>query len=361
VTDSEIVARLLSASGPIALETQREVELYRALPIEQRKRIDVWLGHALPLWTGDCVRCDRPLQYANDSYGTGTCTRTFRCSACGWRDEQPTDAPTFSELLSEQHRHDELAKRLAVTDQAALPAMPTLTIADIANVTREPDSTEARRTFAASLAGADLASAIRVACELPLPTHWDRRNIRFDRHGWYGPIVELLGDLKRDIIELHVAQGFVDFVVMSAREFLPRADDLFTRAPVRCVELLDAGSHVDALLRSPHLSRLVGLGLEASMVSDLPRLPRLPRLRHFALRSRHEVTLAELSELAHSPGLEAATCVHLRTPALVESDDRDYATVYSWSEYGLAVKDLATRTKRRWLDELLRPAIAAVR
>lgn len=142
-----------------------------------------------------------------------------------------------------------------------------------------------------------------------MPTHWRRREITFERDGWYGPVVELLGDLKHEIVALQVSQGFVDFVVMNARVFLERGDDLFARAPIRCVELLDAGPHVDAILCSPHISRLVGLGLEAEMVH---KTPRSSRLRHFALHSRHEISLEELTELVYAPALEAATCVHLR-------------------------------------------------
>lgn len=361
MSDSEFLARLnvAAATGePISLANLHEVALFRSLPIEQRKQIHAWLGAGVPLWNGDCVRCDGPLQYANDSYDTRTYTRVFRCPACGWRDEQPTDEPTMSELLSQLHREEALAKRVAVTDQAALAAMPELSAAAITDVTRNPEDTQARRRFADWLeyiGRSDVATSIRNACTNPLPTHWERSTIPFDAGGWYGPVVELLGDLRRDIVYFNVAQGFVDFVAMNAGVFLERADDLFTRAPIRSVDLLDAGPLAHKILRSPHALRLVGIGLEAPMVHDTPPLPRL---RHFALHSRHELTLAELTELAHAPALESATCVHLRTPPLDYSDDSDYITSYGLSDYGGSVRELASQTRRRWLGELLRPVLS---
>jgi len=52
-------------------------------------------------------------------------------------------------------------------------------------------------------------------------------------------------------------RGFVEVVTIDVPTFLANAQALYAVAPVRGVTFVDAGTHVDALAASPHLSRLV--------------------------------------------------------------------------------------------------------
>jgi hypothetical protein len=83
-------------------------------------------------------------------------------------------------------------------------------------------------------------------------------------------------------------------------------------------------------------------------------IPR-PR-RHLAIHSRHEHTIEEMHQLATPRALDALSCLHMRTPPLTTTDDSDYVTVHSWSEYGWALQSLSDRVNRRWLDEMIRVA-----
>jgi len=54
-------------------------------------------------------------------------------------------------------------------------------------------------------------------------------------------------------------RGFVEVVVIDVPTFLARASELYDVAPIRSIQFLDAGPHIDALAESPHLARLVAI------------------------------------------------------------------------------------------------------
>src|SRR5262249_36340094 len=86
------------APSVITLTTQREVDLYRALPVAVRMHFNPWLGPDLPMWGRDCPRCDSTIDKSHDSYGMPTYTYLYWCRSCGWRDEQPSDEPTMASI-----------------------------------------------------------------------------------------------------------------------------------------------------------------------------------------------------------------------------------------------------------------------
>jgi uncharacterized protein (TIGR02996 family) len=130
-------------------------------------------------------------------------------------------------------------------------------------------------------------------------------------------------------------RGLLDAVSVSAATFLARGDELFRRAPVRRVRLLDAARHVakladcpflasvreldlcgndlgnggvNVLLRSPYLTRLQDLDLSFNGLCDggvqlLARSAAVPRLRALALSDNGRIGAAGVAALADSPHL----------------------------------------------------------
>jgi uncharacterized protein (TIGR02996 family) len=130
-------------------------------------------------------------------------------------------------------------------------------------------------------------------------------------------------------------RGLLDTVSVDAPTFLARGDELFRRAPIRRVRILDAARHigrlancpflaaareldlcgndlgnggVNLLLRSPYLSAVAALDLSFNGVCDggvrlLARSAALPRLRELALNDNGHVSGDGVAQLAGSPHL----------------------------------------------------------
>ena len=104
-------------------------------------------------------------------------------------------------------------------------------------------------------------------------------------------------------------RGFVEEAKVTARQFLAQAPALFRAGPLRHLHILDVGSHLRALLHSPHLARLTGLTIYAQhlgpalarAVADSPHLEGLKRL---AL-ARNEMGDLGVEHLVLAPGLAA--------------------------------------------------------
>lgn len=130
-------------------------------------------------------------------------------------------------------------------------------------------------------------------------------------------------------------RGVLDAVAVDAPAFLARGDELFRRAPIRRVRILDAARYaarlancpflasvreldlcgndlgnggVNVLLRSPYLSGVESLDLSFNGICDggvqiLARAAGLPRLRELALNDNGHVTGDGVRLLAGSPHL----------------------------------------------------------
>lgn len=159
-------------------------------------------------------------------------------------------------------------------------------------VRERPDSDEPRLIYADWLdeQGDPRGEFIRTQVALARLPEYDRRR---------GDLIQIEQDLLARHAEVWAApfrglatgpvfrRGFVDEVKVTARQFLAHADALFAAGPVRHLHLLDLGSHLTAVLLSPHLARLTGLtvfaqhlGLPlARAVADSPHLGGLQVLR----------------------------------------------------------------------------------
>ena len=83
-------------------------------------------------------------------------------------------------------------------------------------------------------------------------------------------------------------RGFVEGVILTARQFLDRAPDLFKLAPIRHLDLVRTRDETEELFRSPHLLPIRSLVLDNCGLTDedLARLaasPYLPDLRWLSL------------------------------------------------------------------------------
>ena len=146
-------------------------------------------------------------------------------------------------------------------------------------------------------------------------------------------------------------RGILDGVSVAAAMFLTRGDELFRRAPVRRVRLLDATRHVarlafcpflasvreldmcgndlgnggvNVLLRSPYLSQLRDLDLSFNGVCDggaqlLARSDAMPRLRALALSDNGRIGDTGLSLLADSPRLAGLKALDVSGNAVGDS------------------------------------------
>ncbi len=144
--------------------------------------------------------------------------------------------------------------------------------------------------------------------------YYDRRRpedvlLRAHRLDWFAELEPLV---SRQTFH----RGFVEEVTLPAADFLRRADELFARAPIRSLTLVDAGSAVAAIAASAHLQKLVSLELLVSHphgdplgddgLAALARSPHLGGLKALAVAGNH----------IGEPGVHAR-CASTTLPALV--------------------------------------------
>src|SRR6266545_1674145 len=120
-------------------------------------------------------------------------------------------------------------------------------------------------------------------------------------------------------------RGFAEGVTMDARQFIARADDLYRAAPVRHVYLTGAKDVVDELSASPHLARLVSLGLRNNALGDdevrtIVASPHIARLRLLDL-AFNDIGLAGLEALSATKSLP--NLVHLNIVGNRVDDPRE--------------------------------------
>ena len=95
-------------------------------------------------------------------------------------------------------------------------------------------------------------------------------------HNLLGRIVELTesharvwsAPVSRFVQDVWFHRGFVELVVLPARDFLDHADRLFSLAPIRHLDLTDVHDVLDELFASEHLARIRSLGLSSCALGD---------------------------------------------------------------------------------------------
>ncbi|HYY57394.1 MAG TPA: hypothetical protein VE842_08675 [Pyrinomonadaceae bacterium] len=102
-------------------------------------------------------------------------------------------------------------------------------------------------------------------------------------HGraWAGQIAEWVDDYQFD-------RGFVELITMPASAFLERAHELFKLAPIRHLNLTQAGDWIKELLERGYLNNIHSLSMDRSNLTDhhlreLVSDSNLPRLRWLSI------------------------------------------------------------------------------
>lgn len=106
-------------------------------------------------------------------------------------------------------------------------------------------------------------------------------------------------------------RGFVEQVLLTAREFLASAPSLYTRAPIRQLILLDAWEVVDELVGSPLLDRIVSLSMFQSRLDDRA-ITKLAASTHLGKLKALNLGFNDIGQR----GLDAL-CASERLPSLV--------------------------------------------
>jgi uncharacterized protein (TIGR02996 family) len=124
-------------------------------------------------------------------------------------------------------------------------------------------------------------------------------------------------------------RGFVEEVRIGAIQFLRHAHELFAAGPVRRLDLLDAGSHLGLVMRSPYLGRLAGLTVYAQHLREplaqaVARCPHLGGLTALAL-GRNRLTDAAADLLAGAAVLSKLEALDLSENEMTESGARAVA------------------------------------
>jgi uncharacterized protein (TIGR02996 family) len=158
-------------------------------------------------------------------------------------------------------------------------------------VLRDPEDDTPRLVYADWLderGQADRAEFIRLQCQLEqLPQGDERRGalearefqlLAGHRKGWAGPI-------KSWARRWEFRRGFVEGVRMRADAFVRHADELFTRAPLRRLDLEDTPAEPGDLAACPHLARLRALAVPScDLLLTLLAASRLTELRELQVR-----------------------------------------------------------------------------
>ncbi len=135
------------------------------------------------------------------------------------------------------------------------------------------------------------ADLVRTQCALArVPADHPRRDALLAREAallgefaadWAAPLAGLVAGYE-------FRRGLLDSVTVDARAFVRDGAELFRRAPVRRVRLMDAGACADDLARAPHLARVreldfAGADLGNAGVAAFAASPHLGRLRALEL------------------------------------------------------------------------------
>lgn len=201
------------------------------------------------------------------------------------------------------------------------------------------------------------AEFIRMQCALQrLPAgdaRWTECQERADallkqhEHEWIQPVRPFISGWT-------FRRGFVDQVLIEARQFLLHARTLFDQAPIRHVQILDIGNNVQALVDSPYLARLEALTIFASHAGDalaraLALCPHLNYLRELNL-GRNRISDAGVAALAASRALRSLTSLDLSENLLGEPATHYLAASTTMSQLGtLTLARNAIGSRGAWM------------
>ena len=174
----------------------------------------------------------------------------------------------------------------------------------------QPDRDGPRRQYAAYLEqqGDELGEYVRLALDLDrnrLPPEnraraLDLHNKLRDRQT--APLQPWIRTYQRD-------RGFVTMVAMDGQTFMDHGSEVFSRAPIQHLDLLNAKPVFAEIVGSPLLARVQTLTLENNDLGDheaqlLGASPHVRRLLSLDL-SRNRIGLPGLEAIAASPNLQA--------------------------------------------------------
>ena len=237
-----------------------------------------------------------------------------------------------------------------------------------ADVLAHPDSDAPRLAYAEAVAKTDAARADLIRMQLEIA--------RMQREG-SNPAV--LDSRVRTLLEKHkdawakdvagvrgvkwvgFERGFAEHVHMNARDFIDHASELFARARIRHLDLLEVKPHAVELFQSPLLARIHTLRLWRTELGDdevraLAASPHLANLRWLEL-SGNRIGEGGLEALASSTNLPALQVLVFTdnlvpdpTPQVGESD---WNGEPSWRYVTESAKQLESRFgKKPWLSSL---------
>ena len=124
------------------------------------------------------------------------------------------------------------------------------------------------------------------------------------------------------------ARGFVEYIIISARDFLDRAERIFAAAPVRHLQVHDLVPVAEEFFSSPYLDRLVTLIADDRLgESDTRLLAASPHIRNLRyLSAEFGLTAEAVETLAASPHLGKLEILDAGSTASIRED-------YEWDGY----------------------------
>ena len=237
-----------------------------------------------------------------------------------------------------------------------------------AEVLADPDSDAPRIAYADAVTSTDAARAELIRMQLEI--------VRMQRDGTNSALLDsrvrtLLEKYKdgwaKDVACVHgvkwvgFERGFPEHVHMSARDFLDHGSELFARARIRHLDLLDVKPHAAELFQSPLLARINTLWLWRTELGDdevraLAASPHLANLRWLEL-SGNRIGEAGLEALASSTNLPALQVLvftdNLAPDPTPQVGESDWNGEPSWRYVTAAAKQLESRFgKKPWLSFL---------
>jgi uncharacterized protein (TIGR02996 family) len=165
--------------------------------------------------------------------------------------------------------------------------------------------------------------------------------------------------IRRRVLWYDFYGGFVEAIELDASDFLARAEELYQVAPIRRLILKGVAPVIDKLFNSPHLARIVSLGLGHQRLGDagVELLAASPYLSKLALLDLpgNQITLAAVDAMAASSTLPSLQQVNFAgNPAksvseIVGLDGADGRTLFpSGSEDALKIEQRHGR--KTWLQ-----------
>jgi uncharacterized protein (TIGR02996 family) len=177
-----------------------------------------------------------------------------------------------------------------------------------------------------------LTKALRVGTREEAARYREEAEQLAGRYGsqWANGVAELVDSYK-------FSRGFVEYVMVDTHRYLSVANELFQRAPIRQLVLLEVGDLLGEVLRDRRLSRLVMLSLENTSrkrpigdagAAAIAVAPNLSGLKVLGI-SRQDVGMPGLEALCASKTLLSLEYVNLwgnRVDDPIEGYGTDWAT-----------------------------------